>query len=145
MREEVYWSDSHSGVTDTVYCDRAFKRNIVSQAFLGSRFLYRLIVEPIVRGPELGLALLATPGLGSSHIDRLHLHLSHLSTAIRTLVHSSPHSAWPRKCNQQFSSMEARASIASDSNPQQGFYQCGDCKRSYTRVDHLARHVRSRP
>ncbi|OCL05228.1 hypothetical protein AOQ84DRAFT_345070 [Glonium stellatum] len=39
--------------------------------------------------------------------------------------------------------MEARASIAPGSNPQQGFYQCGDCKRSYTRVDHLARHVRS--
>lgn len=31
-----------------------------------------------------------------------------------------------------------------NTNPDQALFQCGDCKRSYTRVDHLARHVRSR-
>jgi hypothetical protein len=28
--------------------------------------------------------------------------------------------------------------------PGQGLYQCTTCRRTYTRVDHLARHVRSR-
>jgi hypothetical protein len=28
--------------------------------------------------------------------------------------------------------------------PDPAFFQCGFCKRTYTRLDHLARHVRSR-
>ncbi|KAE9982895.1 hypothetical protein EG328_010442 [Venturia inaequalis] len=32
---------------------------------------------------------------------------------------------------------------AAPKNPSQALFQCGDCKQSYTRVDHLARHVRS--
>ncbi|KAI9732762.1 MAG: hypothetical protein M1834_003700 [Cirrosporium novae-zelandiae] len=32
---------------------------------------------------------------------------------------------------------------SSTTKSSQGLFQCGDCKRSYTRLDHLARHVRS--
>lgn len=33
---------------------------------------------------------------------------------------------------------------ASESTPQESskLFQCGDCRKSYSRVDHLARHVR---
>lgn len=30
------------------------------------------------------------------------------------------------------------------SSPSHNLFQCSACKRTYTRVDHLARHVRSR-
>lgn len=34
---------------------------------------------------------------------------------------------------------------AVDARPnEQGLFQCGSCKRTYNRLDHLARHVRSR-
>lgn len=36
------------------------------------------------------------------------------------------------------------ASAANTSRSQGGMFQCGTCSQSYSRVDHLARHVRSR-
>ncbi|KAF1984854.1 hypothetical protein K402DRAFT_380150 [Aulographum hederae CBS 113979] len=33
--------------------------------------------------------------------------------------------------------------MASTTPGTQAFYQCGTCQRRYTRVDHLARHVRA--
>ncbi|KAB2578680.1 Zinc finger protein [Lasiodiplodia theobromae] len=35
-------------------------------------------------------------------------------------------------------------STSAESDKPRGLFQCTECKRSYTRVDHLARHVRSR-
>lgn len=40
--------------------------------------------------------------------------------------------------------METSATMPTATQSASGLFQCGDCKRSYTRMEHLARHIRSR-
>ncbi len=42
------------------------------------------------------------------------------------------------------STIEVAGSAPSARANDQGLFQCGSCKRNYHRLDHLARHVRSR-
>jgi hypothetical protein len=63
-----------------------------------------------------------------------------LSSTMTTTDAAHQHSANGAQSASSRSSVSGNANI----NPSQALFQCGDCKRSYTRVDHLARHVRSR-
>lgn len=57
---------------------------------------------------------------------------------------TSPHGP-PQKLALTMSTIEVAGSSSTNARANdQGLFQCGSCKRHYNRLDHLARHVRSR-
>lgn len=40
--------------------------------------------------------------------------------------------------------LQSQPAHSAEEHSGRGLFQCGDCFRKYTRLDHLARHVRSR-
>lgn len=50
----------------------------------------------------------------------------------------------PDRRRSKMSTIEVVGSASSARANEQGLFQCGSCKRNYHRLDHLARHVRSR-
>jgi hypothetical protein len=51
----------------------------------------------------------------------------------------------PQKLTLTMSTIEVAGSSSTNARANdQGLFQCGSCKRHYNRLDHLARHVRSR-